>query len=193
MSIQLITPPAEEPVSLAEAKLHCRIEADATDEDALIAGLIVAARQAAEHETGRALVRQVWRMSLDAFPVAAIEAPHPPLISVDEIRYIDPDGALQTLDETAYRLHRSSISGLILPAYGTRWPATRLDVGAVEIDLTVGYGDAADVPQAIKHWMLLSIGTWYACRETVTSGQLSSLPRNAWDALLDPYRAWRAA
>lgn len=191
MSIQLITPPAEEPVGLAEAKLHCRIESDDTDEDALIAGLIVAARQAAEHETGRALVSQGWRMSLDKFPVAAIEAPNPPLISVDEIRYIDPDGAQQTLANTAYR--RSRIKGLILPAYGTTWPATRLDVGVVEIDITVGYGDADDVPQAIKQWMLLCIGTWYACRETVTSGQLSSLPRNAWDALLDPYRAWRYA
>lgn len=190
MSLQLITPPAEEPVSLESAKAHCRV--DVNDDDALLTGLIVAARQLAEHLTGRALITQQWKLSLDCFPIAAIHAPHPPLQTVESIEYIDQTGATQTLADAAYRVHTSALEGLIVPAYGTRWPAARNDIGSVSIVLNVGYGAAADVPQAIKQWMLLCIGTWYGSREQILTGTVvSELPRGVWDALLDPYRVWR--
>lgn len=192
MGLRLITPPVEEPISLEQAKAHCRV--DGEQDDVLIAGLIVAARQRAEHETGRALVTQGWRMSLEAFPLAAIEAPHPPLQAVSEIRYIDLDGQSKTMDNGSYRVYTSAVYGLVLPAYGTRWPECRRDFDAVIIDLVVGYGAAADVPQAIKQWMLLCIGTWYSQREqTITGAAVAELQRGAWDALLDPFRIWRAA
>jgi uncharacterized phiE125 gp8 family phage protein len=66
MALILVTPPAEEPVSLAEAKSHLRV--DFADDDALIAGIIVAARQRAETVCRRALVSQQWRLVVDRFP-----------------------------------------------------------------------------------------------------------------------------
>ena len=56
MTSTLIAPPGEEPVTLAEAKAWCRI--DAADEDALLSALIAAARLQVESLTGRALVTQ---------------------------------------------------------------------------------------------------------------------------------------
>jgi hypothetical protein len=66
MPLQLITPAAEEPVSLAEAKRHLRVES--ADDDALIGSLISAARQSAETLTGRQFVTARWKLVLDSFP-----------------------------------------------------------------------------------------------------------------------------
>ena len=55
MPLQLVTPPAGVPISLAEAKLHLRV--DGGDDDPLICSLISAARQAAETITGRQLIK----------------------------------------------------------------------------------------------------------------------------------------
>ena len=66
MPMQLMTPPAGEPISLAEAKLHLRVDFD--DDDSLIQVLISAARQAAETLTNRQFVTARWRMVLDSFP-----------------------------------------------------------------------------------------------------------------------------
>jgi hypothetical protein len=66
MPIKQISPPANEPVSLMEAKLHLRVEHD--DEDLLIGVLIGAARIAAENECRRSFVTQQWKLFLDAFP-----------------------------------------------------------------------------------------------------------------------------
>jgi len=70
MSLTLNTPPAAEPVTLADAKAHLKV--DSTDDDALIASLITAARARAEWHTGRALVTQSWTLWLDAWPQRGI-------------------------------------------------------------------------------------------------------------------------
>ena len=66
MPLNLITPPAVEPVTLADAKAHLKV--DTTDDDALITALITAARARAEWHTGRALITQSWTLWLDAWP-----------------------------------------------------------------------------------------------------------------------------
>jgi hypothetical protein len=66
MPIKHTLAPTVEPITLAEAKLHLRV--DATDDDALIGSLISAARFEAEHRCSRALVTQQWELSLDSFP-----------------------------------------------------------------------------------------------------------------------------
>ena len=66
MALVLTAAPAVEPVSLAEAKAHLRVDSD--HEDALIAQLIVAARIFVERTLGLALIAQSWSYFLDALP-----------------------------------------------------------------------------------------------------------------------------
>lgn len=188
MALIRITAPAVEPLTIAEAKLHCRV--DGSDEDALITALIVAAREQAEHETGRALVTQTWELVHDEFPEAFVLR-RAPIQSVTSIKYLDDaTGAEQTLDPADYLLDKDSEPGYVVPAYGKAWPATWPVPNAVRVRYVCGYGLAAAVPVAIKQWMLLAIGTMYAQRETMIAGQVASLPDRFWSGLLDPYRLY---
>lgn len=187
MGKTLYTAPAAEPVTLAEAKLHCKV--DTTDDDTLVTSLITAARLQAEHQTGRVLVTQTWDVTLDEFPDDSIELPCPPLQSVTSITYLDAAGASQTLASTEYQVIINELVGRIVPAYGKSWPVTLAQPAAITVRLVAGYGLAAAVPAGIKAWMLIAIATLYAQREALIVGTITSeLPREFYAGLLDPYR-----
>ncbi len=203
MPMQLITPPAAEPVSLAEAKLHLRVDFD--EEDALIQALISAARQAAEMLTQRQLVTARWRMVLDSFPGSglmgvpagqtftlpahAILIPKSPLQSVVEICYLDMAGVSQVMPSDHYTVDKACEPGRITPVFGQIWPIALPQIGAVSVIFDAGYGSAADVPEGLKSWIKLRLGSLYAHREEVASmarGRIDPLPFV--DGLLDPYK-----
>ncbi len=188
MGLTLLLAPSSEPVTLAEAKLQCRV--DSTDEDALITALIVAARRRAEGRTGRALITQKWRLDLDKFPVDTIEIPRPPLASVESITYLDSTGTRQTLNAAEYQVIDNETPGRVIPVYGKSWPDCRVVPGSVQISFTAGYGAAAAVPEEIKQWMLLQIGHGHKNREAVSVGEaVSEMPFV--DSLLHDYLVWR--
>lgn len=186
MGLTLITPPADEPVSLADAKAHLRVED--TGDDALITALIVAARREAEHRTGRALVTQTWKLTLDAFPDGKIELPRPPLASVSSIAYTDADGAPQTVDAGDYQVVIDELIGYVQPAYGKAWPSARQVPGTIAVTFVAGYGAAAAVPQTVKQWMLLQVGAMYENRAAAGDRQAYQLPFA--DGLLDSARVY---
>src|SRR5947199_210729 len=63
--LRLITPPSIEPVTLAEAKAHLRLEI--SDDDALVSDLIGTARELIEEEVARSLITTAWGLTLDQF------------------------------------------------------------------------------------------------------------------------------
>lgn len=186
--LAVVTPPAEEPLTLAEAKAHLRV--DGSDQDPLIAALIGVAREHAEAITRRALVTQTLRLTLDCFAGWDIELPRAPLRSVTSIQYVDTDGATQTLSSAIYRVDAAAEPGRITPAFGEVWPATRAVTGAVIITFVAGFGAAAAVPQTIKQAMLLAIGHWYEHAEEVITGTIVASTPMGFDALLWPNRVF---
>lgn len=188
MPLTLITPPATEPITLAEAKAQCKVE-HALDDD-LITTLIQTYRERAEHETGRALITQTWELSLDAFPEAEIELPKPNVVSITSVTYLDSAGVLQTISGANYTLDAAAIPGWVLPAVNYTWPTSQDVANAVKVRFVAGYGAAAAVPAAIKTWIKLQIGAAYANREAFVRGNVSELPNRFVDGLLDPFRTY---
>ena len=168
MAIRVVTPPAVEPVTLNEAKLHCRI--DVTDDDALVTSLITVARQYAETFTGRAFVTQTIQYDLPRWPRRkAIYLPRPPLQSVTSVTWWDTDGNDTVLTAgTNYLVDAAPEPGTVLLPDGGLWPSEPLyAVHPVRIEYVAGYGLAAVVPEYIKAAIKLLVGNWYENREQV--------------------------
>lgn len=187
--LSVVSAPATEPVTLAEAKAHLRVEH--TADDAYITTLIEAVRTCIEGITHRALVTQTLELTLDAFPSCSgvVRLPRNPVSAVTSVQYIDDAGITQTLDAAKYRVDLKSIVARLTPAYGEIWPTTRPITNAVIVTFTAGYGTAGAVPKAIKQAILLSIGTYYdTLRETVIVGDSVQEVPPAAGFLLGPYR-----
>ena len=132
----LVTAPTAEPLSLAEAKLHLRV--DGTADDTLIPPRISSARQYVEDFTGRDLVDQSHKLLLDAFP-SWVELPGSPLVSVTSVTYIDENGATQTAAASLYDVDITTEPGTLRLAFDQTWPSTRSTPNAVTINYDTGY------------------------------------------------------
>jgi len=203
MPMQLLTPPAGEPVSLNEAKLHLRV--DFNDDDGLIQMLISSARQAAETITNRQFMTARWRMILDSFPGPslmgvpagqpftlpghAILIPKSPVQSVVAINYLDMASVQQTMPAANYTVDAACEPARITPVFGQIWPIPLPQIGAVSVTFDVGYGDASAVPEGIKSWIKMRVASLYTYREEVVAlsrGRIETL--QFVDGLLDPYK-----
>jgi len=176
MSLQLITPPAAEPVSLDDARAWLRVESGG-DEDALIAALIPAARARCEWHTGRAFVTQAWTLWLDcAAPVIAI--PLAPLQAIASVTAYAPDDAASVLDPTLYKV---DLAGSRLALTDPPWKLRAIN--GLAIAFTAGYGDADAVPPPLKQAILQIVAALYDHRgsDTVPTPDAAL-------ALMAPYR-----
>lgn len=155
MGLTLITPAASLAVSVAEAKAWCRI--DGAADDALLSLLIETASAQIEEMTGRALVEQAWRLTLDEFS-DSIELPKGPVSAVSSVKYYDAAGALQTLAGSVYSLDLVSDPQWLVLNAGESWPDLLDAVNVVTIDFTTGY---SEVPPQLRTALLMLVAQWY--------------------------------
>jgi uncharacterized phiE125 gp8 family phage protein len=187
MSSILLDGPAVEPVSLAEAKAHLRVEHG--DDDDTIAALIAGARVHVEAQTRRALITQTWRLSRDAWPASGRIAVLPaPLRGLVAARVYKPDGTTQAIGAEAFATDTTSAPAVLAFANGAL-PAPGRVVGGIELDVEAGYGDAPeDVPQPLRQAILVLVAYWYENRGLIAAGQgVAVLPETV-GALIRPYR-----
>jgi uncharacterized phiE125 gp8 family phage protein len=189
MALVMTAAPAAEPISLAEAKAHLRIDTD--DEDALISSLIAAARLLVERTLGLALVTQSWSYFLDAWPErGCIALPLTPVPAVSAVRVHAEDGGTTVLDADGYAVDVLSAPARIVLTSALPSVATR-PFNGFEVAFTAGYGDAGDVPQPIRQALLLLVAHWFEGRAPVELGSgPQEIPAIA-AGLLQPYRRVR--
>ncbi len=181
---RVVVEPIEEPVTLAEAKKHLRVDHD--DDDTLIMDRIVTARRSCEIEARRAFVTQTLEMSLEEWPGDEdIDLPWPPLQSVTSIKYIDIDGVTHTFDAANYVVYTNVEPGEVYLKWNAVWPSAQLQPGpSIAIRYVAGYGLATAVPALYKAAILLLVGHLYENREAVVVGTIATqLPMAVADLL----------
>lgn len=177
----LVTAPATEPVTSAEAKAWMKV--DSTDDDTLIGNLITAAREAAEKYTRRAFITQTWKLTVDLggnsldmalpdglyeLPVSAlygeipreISLPYQPLQSITSVVSYSTSNVSSTYASTNY--FADTANSRIVLNDGSVWPSDMRRKAGLVITYVSGYGTlASTVPQSIKHAIMMHIQKMY--------------------------------
>lgn len=184
LTYALITPPAAEPVSLAEFKAHLRI--DGIAEDGLLGSLISAAREHLERSAGLALISQQWWLYLDHWPETGVmEIARGPVLAVDTVTVFDELG-----EESEISLAGHVLDGIRRPA--RLWlrarPDPRQAINGVEIDFTAGFGAAGtDVPDMLRRAMLIHAAWMYEFRGAVPVEMQPAGVPDGYDRLVAPF------
>lgn len=185
-SLTVKTAATVEPLTLAEAKMHLKVEDDANDEDALIQDLIVTAREWVENYCRRSVASRTYELRMDNW-CTPIRLPRGPVTSLTHIKYVNSGGTLTTLDADQYQVDLYSTPPCIVPAYGVVWPTVKSgEINAILIEYVAGYATVNGFPKAIQSAMKLIVGHLYANRELVVEKQTFEVPF-AVKSLLAPY------
>jgi uncharacterized phiE125 gp8 family phage protein len=191
MALIMTSSPAIEPVTLAEAKLHLRV--DSATEDALISSLILTSRLHVETALDLALITQSWSYFIDRWPAdPVITLPVRPVQSITAIRLYADDGTYETIAPARYTLDGASTPARLIRRDASTFQKPKRIANGIEIAFTAGYGNtAADVPAPIRHSILLLVAHWYEHREIVDAEPSAVRIPSLVSTLLTPYRTVR--
>jgi uncharacterized phiE125 gp8 family phage protein len=191
MSLVMTSGPALEPVSLAEAKAHLRL--DGTVEDSLVQSLVITSRLHIEAALGLALVTQSWSYFLDRWPRSGrISLPIRPVAAISHVRAWSADGGSVLLDTADFLLDGQGLPPRLVLRGGVVPVEPLRALNGIEIGFTAGFGPSAeDVPATIRHALLLLVAHWYENREPVEIGAGANAVPAMVSELLAPYRRRR--
>lgn len=200
--LEVIDPPADRIVSLAEMKQHLRV--DHTDDDQVIDAYMLAAEGRIDGPwgiTGRAFRPQTYRYSIPNF-LSSIPLPFPPLIEVVSLDYLDDQGNPQNFAEAGqWRAIGvgNEQGGAIVPLSGVTWPSVLAtsDPDKVRVTFTAGYYRAGSpendaVPPTIKAAVKLMVGDWYEHRTSSVIGTVAGPTPHGVEMLIAPFKIYGA-
>lgn len=158
---------APELISLEFAKEHLKIEADFTEEDALITEYIDMAIEQAETFINASIYEAKIEYKASSFQdlCAMDKFKVSPVKSIESVKYLDQSGDEQTVSSNDYNLlpvdkYTSKIE--FVPDY--EFPATQANkFNAVQVVLLLGY-DEESLPKQIKSSVLLILSWLYENR-----------------------------
>jgi uncharacterized phiE125 gp8 family phage protein len=172
----VITEPIIEPVTLTEAKAHCRVDTSDNEQDALISGMISAARDYVEWATGLTIHQKTLQLNLEAWPsCGVIELPGAtPLVEVVSIKYYDTDEVEHTWGSSEYVTSAGSKRkfGRVAPKYSYTFPSVSLSpLDPIRITYTAGIATASPMAEAdatVKRLVLELVARMFEIRESET-------------------------
>lgn len=176
------------PLTLAEAKAHLRVID--SEEDDHIAGLIRAAADKIERDTGHTLRARNQTWAYDGWTQGGTGLPlyRRPVNSIGSVVYDAADGTEQTLANDQVRIREFAGQAHLVAKFGVTLPELEAVPGCVRVTFNAGYASNGDVPATLRHAALLLIGHWYENREAVNIGNIVQNVPLAYDALIAPHR-----
>ena len=175
-------------VSVSEAKDHLQIDATDTTHDAWLEGHIPTVELMVQNWTGRILAKASQVEKFDGFPGGAyIPLKYIPYVDITDIKYLDANGAEQTLGSGVYRVDERQLHAQVWEAYGQSFPATRSGAETVTVTYDAGYDT---VPAPIRTAILMTLAQLDADRGDFSPGEeFGDLPLPV-QAMLAPYRVY---
>lgn len=192
-------------LSVETVKAQATVEHD--EDDALFTAYIDAAIEHVEDRTRRTLSLSRYLMSLPCFE-GALTLRRPPIREVSEITYLDAAGTRQVLDRSDFHASTNDECARITPR--AAWPAGT----DIELRVVAGYGSRAiggsvgyPVPYPVvfhaaterlapPSTLILAaqmlVAHWYANREAVVVGTISSTLPHGVEALLFRHLRYKA-
>ncbi len=190
MGYKVITAVAGDVIPLADMRQHLKLDAiggSTHPDDAMIQGLLAAAREHAEHYSQCSIGAQTLELALDSFPSnpPGIELPLG-AANITSIKYVDAALVEQTISTTLYTLDDYSAKHWAIPA--SVWPTPADVANAVK----VRYVTPAAIPSAGRSALLLLVSHLYQNREAVNleRGVVPAEVLFGVKALLDTFRKW---
>jgi len=185
-AFKVVTAATENPITLTEAKTHLKV--DTTADDTFITNLIKSATSSAQEYTNRFFIQTTIQQVGDKWEDIS-NLFKSPVLSVTNIKYVDPDGTLQTLNTDIYFLDDVNKPARIGLKPNQSYPQIINRLNAVQVNYIVGLAAGPDeVDEGIRQALLLTIGNWYQNRQAVVTGTIATeLPMNA-KFLLDQYK-----
>ena len=183
--IEIVTPPAAEPLTLSEVKAQLRIEHN--DDDTLIARLIQTAVAYIDvvGTVGKAMISQTWGEWIAPNPSTVLLSLGP-VQSVSAIRFYDTDNVLQTATLSDFFVLGTKGRTTIRPKPSKAWPTTFDRDDAIKIEYVIGFGGSpSDVPQTVRHGLMMLVAHWYENRENELIGTISKTLPHGFEALID--------
>ncbi|WP_223596889.1 head-tail connector protein [Brucella suis] len=165
MTMFLVTPPALEPVTIADARAFLRISTES--EDDILGRLITTARELVEAETGLALIDQTWRLRVDRWPRSGRLALFKyPIKAVTGVVAYRPDGAAISFLPEEFALHHDRRPQRL---YMAQYPDASTFCG-IEVDFIAGFGESGvEVPDTLKQAILTLTAHLYESRAGVNA------------------------
>lgn len=160
MATKVVVPPTTEPISLAEAKAHLRV--DGISQDIEITRWIKSAREWTERYLERFIALQTVELALDGW-TDAIRL-NPSYRSMVSLRYLDHDGAEQTIPTSDFIVDDYTEDVWLLPVLHKPWPSVPNSANVIRVRYVAGF-PSGSVPEPMKSAMLLLIGDYSLNRE----------------------------
>ena len=168
LQVRVYTDITEEPVSVAEAKLFCRVTG--TEEDEIFLLLIQSARQLLEKYTQCSFAeKKIHCTWVESREDDTYELPYGPIISVDAVYRIDEEATEEAMTlNSDYYVYGDQDAKLKISRY---WSSGVISTTSVRVEYTAGYGGSGveALPNPLKLAILKQVATDYELRENIGS------------------------